>query len=289
MRAVVTGGAGFIGSKLVKELVLRGYETVVIDDLSTGSMDNLTGAGHWKFFQGHIETRGLAEQIFEKGDVVFHLAAIPSIEKSMAHPMSTHDVNVTGTLQLLEAARKCNVARVVFASSSSVYGDYTRRGATRPLSVYAASKLAGEAYCRMYERSFGLETVVLRYFNVYGSDQKVGPVIPNFVECKRLKTPPIIYGDGEQLRDFTHVSDVVNTTATAGSSENISGMVFDVGTGICTSLNQIVKYLGLLTPLYRPSRPGDVQWSQANIRDLRIALNYRPSVVLSEWLAEHSE
>ncbi|HIQ02466.1 MAG TPA: SDR family NAD(P)-dependent oxidoreductase, partial [Anaerolineales bacterium] len=250
---LVTGGAGFIGSHLVEALVARGERARVLDDFSTGRWENLAAVtGQVEVIEGDVRDRAAAARAVDGVEVVIHLAAIPSVQASVEDPQRVMAVNCTGTLNLLEAARAAGVRRFVFASSAAVYGDQTDLPLREdlppdPLSPYAASKAAGEALCRAYFASYGLPTVVLRFFNVYGPRQDprspYSGVISIFVERMRQGLPPVIYGDGEQTRDFVYVGDVVEAVVRAAEREEAVGEVFNIAGGRQTSVLELVKVL----------------------------------------------
>jgi len=299
LRVLVTGGAGFIGSHLVEGLVARGAEVVVVDDLSTGKLSNLRCVmDRISFVDGDIRDEHTVRDAMEGAEYVFHQAALPSVARSLEDPVASNDVNVCGTLNVLVAAREHGVKRVIYASSSSVYGDTPELPKdeampVNPLSPYATSKLAGESYCIVFARVYGLSTVSLRYFNVYGPrqdpDSPYAAVIPIFVRNTRRSVPLTIFGDGEQTRDFTHVENAVQANIRAMQAPGVSGEVFNVACGQRTSLNQIVDLLAVLAgrrPAVRhlADRPGDVRHSLASIRHAAERLSYRPDVQLEDGL-----
>jgi len=301
---VVTGGAGFIGSSLVRALVRRGYLVRVVDDFSSGRRENLAdlgttvgldgtgpiqgGVGSVEIVEGTILDDACLDQAFSHADVVFHHAAIPSVSRSIANPVASHEVNATGTLTVLEAARRAGVRRIVYAASSSAYGETptlpkVETMACAPLSPYAVAKLAGEHYCQVYARVFGLETVILRYFNVFGPRQDpaspYAAVLPLFITAALEKRPPTIYGDGSQSRDFCFVDNVVAANVLAADAKDVSGQIFNVACGARTSLGDVVRLLGEIVgwqiePRYQPSRAGDIKHSLADISKARTMLGY---------------
>jgi UDP-N-acetylglucosamine/UDP-N-acetyl-alpha-D-glucosaminouronate 4-epimerase len=302
-KMVVTGGAGFIGSNLSEHLVNQGYSVSVIDNLSTGRMQNLSGwsekAGKkFRFLHLDINKTDRLRKAFRGASYVFHLAAIPSVARSIADPAATQSANINGTLSVLIAARDAGVKRVIAASSSSIYGDDPnlpkREDHTgRPLSPYALSKSVTENYCRLYYQLFGLETVCLRYFNVFGPRQdpksEYAAVIPRF--CTRLLAgmPPIVYGDGEQSRDFTYVTNVVQANWKAATSPGVAGEAFNIGCGAQTSLNRLIETLkailgSAVQPVYEETRKGDVRHSVADISKASRMLGYSPAVSLEAGL-----
>jgi len=306
---VVTGGGGFIGSNLVHRLVADGHEVRVVDNFSTGRRENLDGVhDRITLFEGDIGDAALLRRAFDGAEVVLHQAAVPSVQRSMEDPVTTARVNVEGTVRVLEAARRGSVRRVVFASSSSVYGDtpdLPKREETLspPRSPYAASKLAGEAFCAACHQGLGLETVCLRYFNVFGPRQdptsQYAAVVPLFVRCALDGTPATVFGDGEQTRDFTFVANVVEANLLAASCPGAAGEVLNIGCGEHTSLNRLLAALEEIVGrrvdrTYAPERPGDVRHSLADISRARRVLGYEPVVGLAEglrrtvdWMREH--
>ncbi len=302
MKVVITGGCGFIGSNLAHELVEEG-EVTVLDDLSTGRSENnedLLDNDNYRYVKGSITDLNLLKQIFDGVDYVFHQAAIPSVPRSIKDPAKTNEVNISGTLNVLIAAEQNRVKKVVYASSSSVYGDTPvlpkEEGMIpNPLSPYAVSKLAGEYYCKVFTEIYGLKTASLRYFNVYGPKQdpssEYAAVIPKFITRVLNGEPPIIYGDGEQTRDFTFVKDVVSANILAARS-NETG-IFNIGGGNRISINElaeaIIKASGTGTDpglTYMEPRDGDVKHSLADIRRAESIIGYKPSYTLDDGLKE---
>jgi nucleoside-diphosphate-sugar epimerase len=302
-RMVVTGGAGFIGSNLAEHLIAQGYEVVVVDNFSTGQEKNLSAwaeqaGSRLQVVRADINDTDALRGAFQGARFVFHQAAIPSVPRSVADPQGTHKANVSGTLSVLVAARDLGVKRVVMASSSSVYGDdpqlpkvESRTG--NPLSPYALSKMATEEYGRLFYRVYGLESVYLRYFNVFGPRQdpksEYAAVIPRFATRLIAGQPPTIYGDGEQTRDFTFVSNVVDANWKAATHPGIAGEAFNIGCGIRTSLNQLARQLnGLLgtdiRSCHEPARVGDVPHSLADVRKAQQLMAYTPAVPFEEGL-----
>lgn len=301
MRYLVTGGAGFIGSNLVERLVNDGAHVTVLDDLSTGRREHLRAVRHHiRFIRGSVAKIESCRRAVQGVDYVLHHAAITSVPWSTRNPLAAHQVNVTGTLNVLLAAREAGVRRVVYAGSTAAYGDAAEQPTHEalppsPLSAYAASKLSGEAYCRAFWRSFGLETVVLRYFNIFGPrqnlDSQYGAVVPLFIAAALRGDAPIIFGDGEQTRDFTYVTNVVeaNLLACHAPAEDVVGEIFNIGYGSATSIcelwQRISEIAGLmLEPLHEPARPGDVRHSLASIALARERLGYAPVVDLDDGL-----
>ncbi len=309
-KSVITGGAGFIGSNLAHYLCAQGHGVVVIDNLSTGSADNLspgylkadveTDSGHITFVEGDVRDHVLLAELLEGADFVFHQAALPSVPRSIDDPWTSNDHNVNGTLSVLIAARDAGVRRVVYAASSSAYGDTgvlpkTETMKARPLSPYAVSKHVGELYCRVFSEVYGLEAVALRYFNVFGPrqqpDSAYAAAIPKFMAAFPCGGPPVVYGDGEQTRDFTYVENVVraNLAAATAEAERVAGRIFNVGCGGHVSINCLLREIKALTgsdvmPIYTDARPGDVRDSQADITAAQKAFGYEPRVDLREGL-----
>lgn len=298
---IVTGGAGFIGSHLAGLLANRDYHVIILDDLATGKMSNvesLLKKTNVEFIQGSIIDLPLLQQLFQGVDFIFHQAAIPSVPRSIEDPSASHNVNVTGTLNVLLAARDNNVSKVVYASSSSVYGDTPELPKvedmpTSPLSPYAVTKLAGEYYCRVFHRTYGLPTVCLRYFNVYGPKQdtesQYAAAIPKFIMRIAKKNSPIIFGDGEQTRDFTFVKDVAEANLLTVESD-VTG-IFNIARGTRVTINQLVQVvIGIMgsnnvKPVYDKPRPGDIRHSLADISKAK-TFGYKPRYSLEEGLKE---
>ncbi len=289
---LVTGGAGFIGSHLVEGLLDDGHTVRILDNFSTGSRQNLAGLhGHVEMLTGDVTDFATVEKAMRGIEFVFHQAALASVPRSVADPLATHRACVDGTLHVLLAARDAKVLRVVYAASSSAYGNSVRlpkaeTDPTNPLSPYAAAKLAGEHYCAAFSKVYGLETVRLRYFNVFGPRQTpnspYAAVIPLFIQAMTDGKSPLIHGNGEQSRDFTYVADVVQANRLAARAPGVSGKVFNVGCGGRSSLLQIVGYLNKLLgthtrPTHGPERTGDVRHSQADIERAKTDLGYRPA------------
>ncbi len=296
---LITGGAGFIGSSLAAALITRGDTVRVLDNFSSGRRENLRDLAV-DLVEGDILDEALLRKAATGVDVIFHEAALPSVPRSIAAPVVSHEANATGTLRVLEAARACGVRRVVYAGSSSAYGDTqvlpkVETMTPAPLSPYAVAKLTGEYYCRMYARTFGIETVVLRYFNVFGPRQdpqsQYAAVIPRFVTAALTGGQPVIFGDGTQSRDFCFIDNVVdaNIKASEAPATEASGRVFNIACGSAIDLNGVVKLIGELTgkPLsarYEPSRAGDVKHSLADIDEAKTRLGYLPIVNFAEGL-----
>lgn len=296
----MTGGAGFIGSHLVDELVKMGYEVSVIDDLSTGEVENLQCHldGEVKFFKGDIRDGRLVDELVGGVDAVIHLAAISSVSFSVENPVLTNDVNVNGTLNLLNACVNAGVQRFIFISSCAVYGEpcylpVNEKHPVKPLSPYAASKVAAEEHCEVFRKAYGLDTVVLRLFNVYGSRQRredtYSGVITRFAANLVYGKPLLIYGDGSQTRDFIHVGDVVEAVRLVLESGDVAGETFNVGSGKPTSINELAKLLtegsgGGVEMVYEKRRIGDLEQSYADIGKAEKALGYKPRLALERGL-----
>lgn len=307
MRVLVTGGAGFIGSHLVEHLLERGdADVVVLDDLSTGRIENIRPfLDRIEFIEGSITDPEVCARAVAGVDYVLHQAALPSVPRSVREPRASHETNATGTLNLLIAAHGAGVKRFVYAASSSAYGNTPvlpkHEGMPAlPLSPYAAAKLTGEAYCRAWYHSYGLETVSLRYFNIFGPRQdptsEYAAVIPRFIGAALEGRAPTIFGDGEQTRDFTYVANVVraNLAACFAPAEKVAGEVFNVGCGDRISINQlwreITAILGVsIEPIHAPPRTGDVRDSLASLERSRERLGYEPVVDLRTGLARTVE
>ena len=292
-KTLVTGGGGFIGSHLVERLLREGHEVRVLDNFATGHREHLLGIdGEIELIEGDIQSYERAHNAVRGCELVFHLAALPSVPRSVQDPLTSTASNVTGTLNVLLAARDEDVRRVVFASSSSVYGpqrEYPQRedAAARPISPYGVSKLAAEGYCRAFTQVYGLETVAVRYFNVFGPRQdplsQYAAVIPKFITAALEDRPPLIFGDGEQSRDFTYIDNTVDGTLLASTAEGVAGETFNVACGEATTLNQLLDHIRDISgkqveAIYEESRPGDLQRSQADISRAREALGYDPAV-----------
>ena len=300
MKALVTGGAGFIGSHIAQELVARSYDVIVIDDLSTGKIDNieeLISKAEIEFVLGNVTDLSLLKRISENVDYIFHEAAIASVPRSIDNPLVSHVVNVTGTLNVLMAAAGNHVKKVIYASSCAIYGNNSvvpnrEDIAPDPQSPYAVTKLAAEYYCDVFNRVYGLPTICLRYFNVYGSRQdhnsQYAAVIPKFIQRILDGKSPVIYGDGEQSRDFVFVKDIVEANLLAAESE-FRG-VFNIGTGESYSLNQLADILArikgsTIRPIYEAPRVGDVRHSVADISKAKM-LDFNPKYKLESGLRQ---
>lgn len=292
-RYLVTGGAGFIGSNIVDELVRSSQEVRVVDDFSSGKRGNLkTVLDKIELIEGDIRDFALMKKATKDCDYVIHQAALRSVPKSMKDPQLYDDVNVRGTLGLLAASHENKVKRLVFASSSSVYGDSKKLPQSedqvpQPISPYAATKLAGEYYCRVFAKSYGLETVVLRYFNVFGPRQSLeseyAVVIPKFITCIIRDEQPPIHGDGKQSRDFTYVDNIVDANLTAATRDGVSGEVFNIACGKGYDLLELVKILNEILgknikPKFTEPRPGDVKHTLSDITKMKKLLKLDPKV-----------
>jgi nucleoside-diphosphate-sugar epimerase len=299
-RYTVTGGAGFIGSHLVDELLRRGHTVRIVDNFSSGQRANLPTSGPFELIEGDVADPAVARQAAAGAAVILHQAAIPSVPRSVEDPVSSNHANVDGTLAILVAARDARVSRVVFAGSSSVYGNAAalpKREDMRPepLSPYALQKLVGEEYCRLFTELYGLETVVTRYFNVFGPRQSPGSpysgVISLFVKAMLAGQSPRIHGDGEQTRDFTYVADVVDGVLLAAERPGVAGRVLNVAAGGRVSLLDLIRTLQQILetsvdPILGPARAGDVRDSQADIAEARRLLGFGPKTSLSDGLRQ---
>jgi UDP-glucose 4-epimerase len=308
MRVLVTGGGGFIGSNLVESLLGRGDDVRVIDDFSTGRHANVaeaeawaeSGGGRFELVEGDIRELDLVRQVVEDREVVLHQAAIPSVARSVADPLTSHRVNLDGTLHLLLAARDAGVHRFVAASSSSLYGESptlpkVETMPAAPISPYGLDKYAAESYLGLFTRLYGLQTVALRYFNVFGPRQDPGSeysaVIPKFITRMADGSPPVIYGDGEQTRDFTYVENVVLANLLAAEApEEACGEAYNVACGDRISLLDLVDRVNAalgteLTPEHAEPRPGDIKHSLAGIEKIRDRLGFEVAVSFEEGLA----
>lgn len=298
--ALVTGGAGFIGSHIAAALMTDGARVRVLDDLSTGHRENIEEiGGDLDFIQGSVADEELLNKVLQDVEVVFHEAAIPSVPRSVEAPRQTHIASVDGTFSLLVAARDQKVRRVVYAASSSAYGDQptlpkAEQMLPDPLSPYAVAKLVGEYYCQVFTRVYGLETVSLRYFNVFGPRQDPGSqysgVVSRFISTLLSNERPVIYGDGEQSRDFTYIDNVVAANLNAATAKDASGKVINVANGERITLNELLAEIQELTGKqdvtaeYREPRVGDVRHSLADITLARQFLEYESKVGLREGL-----
>ena len=300
---LVTGGAGFIGSHLTEELLRRGHRVRVADSLITGKRSNISHLGEVEFLEGDLADLNFAHRAAAGCEYVLHQAAIPSVPRSVKDPITSNRANVDGTLNILVAARDAGAKRLVFAGSSSAYGNTPtlpkhERMPTSPLSPYALQKVIGEQYLQMFTRLYGLETVSTRYFNVFGPRQDPSSpysgVISVFATALLENRSPNIYGDGEQTRDFTYVANVVDGVLRACEAPRASGEIINVATGGRISLNELFEEMrkligGELKPVYGPSRAGDVRDSQADITKARELLGYKPIVSFEEGLRKTVE
>ena len=300
VRVLVTGGAGFIGSHLCERLVRDGHDVTVIDNLSTGRKGNLSGLrGHRavRLVKGDIRNHVMTTRVMQGIEAVVHLAAIISVPYSISHPITTNQVNVDGTVNLLSSACKRHVSKFVNISSCAVYGEAKRlpideQHPKAPLSPYAASKLCSEIYCEAFHEAYGLDTTVLRLFNVYGPRQEGNPyagVIVQFKERLMKGTPPLVYGDGKQTRDFVHVYDVVEAICECLEDRRTGVKVFNIGSGSPTSISELADLMSALSqtnvrPVYSSPRQGDILHSYADITKARTELGYQPRVSLEEGL-----
>lgn len=301
MRVLVTGGAGFVGSHLVKKLVQDGNDVTVLDNLSTGLKTNLGSLvedGMVDFIRGDIRDCGTVRDCIKNTDRVVHLAAIASVPYSIQNPAETHEVNVDGTLNVLRECAENRVSKVVYASSCAVYGEpkiipVSEEHSFSPTSPYAESKIASEGFCRIFREMFDLHVVCLRAFNVYGPNQRnsdYGGVITQFISRLKSGKQPIIYGDGEQSRDFIFVDDVATSIASIIRTPNGSDGIYNLGSGRATTINQVARILQSIfaaaefSPIYMPSRPGDIRCSMADISKARKHLGFDPSTTLEGGL-----
>lgn len=322
---LITGGAGFIGSHLVETLLRQGRKVRILDNLSTGKIENLEEAtgyrvarlggqakGSWRvalgdrgeFFWGDISDTEACRQACQGVSYVFHLAALGSVQRSVEDPLSTHQANATGTLNMLQAAKEQGVKRFIYASSSSVYGNVSSDPEEvkakeeslppHPESPYAATKLFGEIYCQIFSRLYNLETVTLRYFNVFGPRQDpksiYSAVIARFIHALLHGNPPVIYGDGNQSRDFTNVENVIQANLLAMETPAISAWVFNIACGQRISVNDLLSRLQEIAGVklharFEPARSGEIRHSLSSIAQARIHLGYKPRVSFQEGLA----
>jgi nucleoside-diphosphate-sugar epimerase len=299
-KVLITGGAGFIGSNLAEELIRQGARVTIIDNFATGFRENLDEIrGDFDFIEGDINDDTAVGRALDAVEVVFHQAALPSVPRSVENPAETHRVCVDGTFNLLDAARNAGVRRFIYAASSSAYGDQPSLPKVEsmrpdPLSPYAAAKLAGELYCRVFNNVYGMETYSLRYFNVFGPrqnpDSMYSGVISRFIDALMTGQRPVIYGDGEQTRDFTYIANVVNANIMAAQAAIGMGETMNVANGDRITLNKLLEILQKitgtqnLTPRFEPARPGDVKHSQADNRRAVECLDYKELVGLEEGL-----
>jgi UDP-glucose 4-epimerase len=298
-RVLVTGGAGFIGSNLAEALA-EGNDVVILDDLSTGKMDNIQDLKKKKnvqFLKGNITDDRLLQKCFSDIDYVFHQAALPGVPRSIKDPQGSNETNISGTLNVLIAARDCNIRKVVCASSSSVYGDTPSLQKIEdmpvdPLSPYAVTKVTGEFYCKVFHDIYGLKTVSLRYFNVFGPRQdpnsQYAAVIPKFINAIMNDEPPVIFGDGEQSRDFSYIKHIVDANILACRSDKTG--IYNIACGRRITINQLVDMINEILgkdiePVYKDPRPGDIKHSLADISRAR-TFGYKPESDFKEELRE---
>ncbi len=293
MKYLITGGAGFIGSNITEELLKRGNQVCVLDNFSTGKRENLLPfLDRIELIEGDIRSYHIVREAVHGVDVILHQAALPSVPRSVRDPITTNEVNLNGTLNILDAAKDAKVKRVVFASSSSVYGDNPELPKhegmiPNPLSPYAVSKLASEKYCGVFSKIYGLETVALRYFNVFGPRQdpasQYSAVIPKFITAILNDGQPIIYGDGEQSRDFTYISNVIEANILAATKAGVSGIVLNCACHGRITLNELSRKINSvlgknIAPIYKAERPGDIKHSFADISAAKKCLGFSPTV-----------
>ncbi len=295
MKYLVTGGAGFIGSNIVKELLDHGERVNVLDNFATGKRENLVPFiydPNFEFFEGDLRDEDMVRKAANGVDYILHHGALPSVQRSVQDPITSNEVNILGTLNVLEVAKEIGVKRVVYASSSSVYGNIQVDSKVEtlpvgPLSPYAVSKYTAERYCQVYYQLYGLETVCLRYFNVFGPYQDpsspYSAVIPKFINLIKENKQPVIYGDGTQSRDFTFVANNVAANLLACTAENVGGEVFNIACGQSYSLLELVKYINNalgkdIEPLFADSKKGDVKNSLADISKAFNLLKYKPLI-----------
>ena len=304
MRYLVTGGAGFIGSNTVDELVRRGHSVVVLDDLSSGKEDNLAEIRNKiTFIKGSITDIEVVRKAMHEAEYVLHLAARTSVPRSVKDPIETNKINIDGTLNVLVAAKELKVKRVVFAASSSAYGETptlpkVETMQPQPISPYGVTKFVGELYGQTFGRCYGLENVSLRYFNIFGPRQDPSSpysgVLAKFCTAFLEDTQPVVFGDGEQTRDFTYVENAVQANLLACEAPNVTGKVFNVGVGGRVSLNAVLRELAKITgksleAKYDPPRDGDIRDSQADISQAKEFLGYDPQVTFEDGLARTFE
>ncbi|MCX6789762.1 MAG: SDR family oxidoreductase [Candidatus Gribaldobacteria bacterium] len=299
-KILITGGAGFIGSNLAEKLVEQGQEVVVLDNLATGRLGNLQKIEKKiQFIEGDIRELDFLKESFKGIDFIFHLAALPGVFFSVQSPEQCNKTNIEGTLNVLLAARDNKVKRVIFASSSSIYGGVSEINQEdqkpQPLSPYATSKITGEYYANNFYKLFGLETVCLRFFNVFGPHQnpssEYAAVIPLFIKLAIEDKQPIIFGDGQQSRDFTFVENVVEGMILAMNSAKAAGEVFNLACGDNITVNRLVETIGQILdkkiiPIYQDPRPGDIYRSQANADKIKAMLGFTPQVSFEDGLAK---
>ena len=298
---LITGGAGFIGSNIVNELLKRGERVHVLDNFSTGKRENLypyKNNKNFRLIEGDLRSFHIVRSAVKGVDYILHQGALPSVPRSINDPITTNDVNILGTLNILEAAKEFGVKRVVYASSSSVYGNSEvlpkqEKMSPAPISPYALSKYTGERYCQIYFEIYGLETVCLRYFNVFGPNQnpnsQYSAVIPKFIKLINEGQRPTIYGNGTQSRDFTYVSNVVEANILACTADNVAGEVFNIACGENFTILELVETINNIfkkniKPLFDKERSGDVKHSLAKIEKAKNLLDYKPNCGFNEGL-----
>lgn len=299
MKVLITGGSGFIGSHIAERFVSEGHEVVIVDNLSTGRLENIAAfADKVSFHRGDIRNQALLNKLAEGCDLIYHEAAVVSVPYSVEYPQETHDVNIQGTLNVLLAARDQKVKRVVFACSAAIYGEdpelpKRENMAAAPIAPYGIEKITGEYYCNVFTKLYGVEAVALRYFNVFGPRQDpkspYSGVISIFVDRVLAKKTPLVFGDGGQYRDFVFVDNVVQANYLAGTVDKAAGGVYNVGLGQKTTLNDLLAMLGRITdqdvkPEYREERAGDIRESVADISKITRELGYDPKVGVEEGL-----
>ena len=297
--SLITGGAGFIGSNMVRFLLAKGQQVRVLDNFETGKRANLTEvADQIELIEGDIRNMPTAERSVAGADVVYHLAALGSVPRSVAQPGATHDANVTGIFNMLQASRNAQVSRFVFASSSSVYGETTVLPQHEdlpyaPISPYAASKAIGEVYCRAFYETYSLPTICLRYFNVFGPRQdptsQYAAAIPLFVSALMRNEPPTIFGDGEQSRGFTYIDNVMQANYKAATAPTVAGQAVNISTASAVTVNKVVQTIAELLgkdikPTYAPPRPGDIKYSLADVRRAQEVIGYEPAVTFDQGI-----
>ncbi len=302
--ALVTGGAGFIGSHIAEALAARGASVRVIDNLSTGHLENIEAIGaKVDFIRGDLADEATVRKVVEDVEIIFHEAALPSVPRSVANPRETHLACVDGTFNILLAAKENRVRRLIYAASSSAYGDQptlpkVESMRPEPLSPYAAAKLAGEYYCQVFTRSYNFETICLRYFNVFGPRQDPGSpysgVVSRFIDFLMKGERPVIYGDGEQTRDFTYISNAVDANLLAAEADKGIGEVINIANGEQVTINELFRRLKEVTgrdiePEYKEARTGDILHSLADISRARELLGYAPKVGLATGLQATAE
>jgi len=301
---LITGGAGFIGSNLAIELVNRGYNVKIFDNLMTGKISNIKQLlKNIIFIKGDIRNLNLLKDAINDVDCIIHEAAQPSLAKSLADPVLTNEINIDGTLNVLLAAKNSKVKRVVYASSAAVYGDIAKlpiveTAELEPISPYAVTKLAAEYYCLVFNRVFDLETVCLRYFNVFGPNQdtksEYATVIPKFINVMLKNQSPTIFGDGKQTRDFIYVKNVVEASVLAMKKKKAVGEIFNIASGIKTNLNELVEKINeildkTIEPIYTNPRRGDIEHSVADIKKAEKLLDYKVKYSLEKGLRDTTE